>query len=282
MIHVQVDKLWQGLTKEIVALIATYRAEMGDLSVSSKPDQTLLTDADVAVQSLIVQKIKEYDPTASIIAEEGNPVALDKARASDDIWIVDPIDGTAQFVEPNAVEFCSVIALYSGGLPRAALVVAPELGPERTPIVVSAETTQNVMAVNDQMVRSTPRGLTGYASTTRSVGKPAGPIEQRLFTMQYEIKTRTTSQTLDMVRTAFDLRPFSAHARPFDLFHRQQQKIWDGAAGICLALVAGLTITDEDGGELLPLPAELLADPSPVLSSTLVGQPALIDDILRT
>jgi 3'(2'), 5'-bisphosphate nucleotidase len=281
LILVVVDELWQRLTPEVIALIATFRVRLDSLAVSSKADHTLLTEADIAVQNLIIQRIREFDPSSLIIAEEEHHTSHHDGKRSANVWIVDPIDGTAQFVEPEAVEFCSVIALYRDGYPCAALVIAPELGPDRTPVVVSTDDMTKIMSVNGKAAQALPRGLTGHASTTRSRNSPPGPIELQLLARQYKLKTRTTSQTLDMVRTALDLGDFAVDTPTFDLFHRREQKLWDGAAGIVLASVSGLAITDEDGRDLLPLPLELLTDPTPVLPSTLVGEPALVQELAR-
>lgn len=276
----QVEELWRQLSRDVVELIATFRSRLPALSVSAKPDRTLLTDADTAVQDCIIERIRNLDPHSPIIAEEDDNGAHRRAAAgSTYVWIVDPIDGTAQFVEPSAVEFCSVVALYEYGHPSAALVVAPEIGPGRTPIIVSAH--DHRITVNGKRIQTGPRELTGHASTTRSQGRPPSHVERSLTAKGYDLKVRTTSQTLDLVRTAFDLTAFAPDARPFDLFHRRQQKLWDGAAGFCLAQAAGLSISDEDGRPIVPLTRELMTQAEPVLPSSLVGPEALVNALAR-
>jgi 3'(2'), 5'-bisphosphate nucleotidase len=116
---------WQDTAQEIIALVGSYRSELSSLVVSTKSDNTLLTEADLAVQNLIVQRIREFDADSVIIAEEdgvtGNGSRVTGAAG---VWIIDPIDGTSQFVNANAVEFCTAVARYEGGLPVAALIVA--------------------------------------------------------------------------------------------------------------------------------------------------------------
>ena len=274
-----VDELWQELTRELITLVATFRSRLDTLPVTSKPDQTLLTDADLSAQDLIIRKIRQFDGDGRIIAEEDSPIDTRQSETAN-TWIVDPIDGTAQFVKPDAVEFCSVVALFRHGRPVAALIVAPELGPARTPITICASLDEKHVTVNQHRMRAGPRNLSGYASTTRSRNSPPSQIESRLVSRQYKVKTRTTSQTLDMARTAFDLSSFSPHARPFDLFHRREQKLWDGAAGLCLAVTAGLEPTDESGKVLLPLSPHLLGSTPPIITSSVVGQPELLREVL--
>jgi 3'(2'), 5'-bisphosphate nucleotidase len=92
----------------------------------------------------------------------------------------------------------------------------------------------------------------------------------------YRLKTRTTSQTLDMVRTAVNLTSLTDPPLPrFSLFWRQQQKLWDGAAGLALGRASGLRDCDEAGGEL-PLEPQFLSAATPVFPSTVMGQPETV------
>lgn len=269
---------WDGVAQEVLELVATYRAKLNTLTVSAKPDDTLLTDADLAVQDLIIRRIMDADARPCIIAEEDRKDAGELVRSTS-AWIVDPIDGTAQFVKPDAVEYCTAIARYERGRPVAALVVAPEFGADRTPLVVTAFPAERAITVNRRSVSTGNRVQNGRASATRSRGVAPSGVEIALLDRQYEVKTRTTSQTLDLVRTALDLTPFAPSAKPFDLFHRREQKLWDGAAGICLAVTGGLAVVDERGEDLLPFDEVLLGAAPPVLPSTVVGLPALVEEL---
>jgi 3'(2'), 5'-bisphosphate nucleotidase len=146
--------------------------------------------------------------------------------------------------------------------------------------VVDVSIEDNVILVNREPYRPAARELTRRASTTRRPEKPPSAFEKCLVGMDYEVKTAATSQTLDMVRTAIDLTSFVPNARPFDLFHRREQKLWDGAAGICLAKATGLAVADENGERLLPLSPDLLGMNPPVLDSSVIGNPELVGDVL--
>ncbi|WP_433194332.1 inositol monophosphatase family protein [Nocardia sp. CA-107356] len=279
------DNFWQGLADDVLASLTAYRARIGSLDISMKPDDTLLTEADIEVQNLIVQRIRDLDADAYVIAEEDTSDTSAALRSgqtvSGNVWIVDPIDGTAQFVKPDEVDYCSVVAFYKDGQPSSTLIVVPEFGPGRTPVVIYGSIEDNSVTVNGTPVQiQRPRPLSHTASATRSQGDPPSTIEAALAAKGYGIKSRTTSQTLDMVRTALDLSELSPVAEPFDLFHRRDQKLWDAAAGMCLAEIAGLAIHDEHGGDILPLPSEFLALPEPVLTSSLVGNADLIRELL--
>ncbi|MCK2238087.1 inositol monophosphatase family protein [Crossiella sp. S99.2] len=244
-----VGALWDDLQDTLTPLLGSFRARLDDLDVSTKADQTLLSEADLAVQEHIVAKILAADPGAHIVAEEGRQTLESVgSTTSNRTWIIDPIDGTAQFVRPDQVEFCSVVCLLDQRRPVAAFVLAPELGPERSSVRVSVDEAGGPIAVNGRVAAARSATEPLRASVTRSSGVPPRPWEQPLLDAGFELKTRTTSQTLDMVRTCVDI---SSHTEPvltpFALFYRPNQKVWDGAAGMCLAQAGGLRVLDRNG-----------------------------------
>lgn len=96
------------------------------------------------------------------------------------------------------------------------------------------------------------------------------------------MKTRTTSQTLDMVRTALDISALTDLDLPqFRLFAREKQKIWDGLAGLCLGEKSGLTSVDADGNSRLPMDIATASKPEPVFDATIMGDAELISWILE-
>src|SRR5687768_10386360 len=113
-------------------MLAGYRSRRS-LRVEQKPDNTLLSEADVAVQTQIIQCVRAFDPDAFIVAEEGSRSQglLHAVDPGGRVWVIDPIDGTAQFVIGEGREFCSVVCLIEDRKPVAAFVLAPELGPDR-------------------------------------------------------------------------------------------------------------------------------------------------------
>jgi 3'(2'), 5'-bisphosphate nucleotidase len=96
----------------------------------------------------------------------------------------------------------------------------------------------------------------------------------------FTLKVRTTSQTLDMVRTAVDLsRHTDPPMPPFAAFYRERQKVWDGAAGMCLAQHQGLRVCDASGTERVAVDLDL-TDREPTFDSTLVAPPTLAEKIV--
>lgn len=105
--------------------LTTSRFQAVDLRISSKPDRTPVTDADTAVEDAIRAVITEARPGDAIAGEERggfSPEAL-----SGRTWILDPIDGTKNFLRGLPV-WATLIALVSDGVPVVGVVSAPALG----------------------------------------------------------------------------------------------------------------------------------------------------------
>jgi fructose-1,6-bisphosphatase/inositol monophosphatase family enzyme len=271
------DVLLPGLASDLETALLGYRHRLNEIDVTTKADHTLLTEADLAVEKLIIDRIHTFDPAARIIAEESGNDAWRPTSGSltDRIWVIDPIDGTAEFVRPERVEYCSVVCVVERGDPLEALIVAPELGTDRTPIVVVASLVTGTVTINGVDAIANGRGGR-EASVTRSSGTVPRPFEPVMIDSGYTLKTRTTSQTLDMLRTALDISGEAAGSPRFDLFYRPRQKIWDGLAGLCVGAVVGADSRDLTGKPRTPVPSDILAQPEPTFDSTVLGQPEAV------
>src|ERR1700686_3215507 len=97
----------------------------GDFHVWRKPDASALTEADLAANALIVEALRAVDPETPVISEEGR-WSIDRG-VPDRFWLVDPLDGTREFVAGNG-EYTVNIALVEGGQPTLGVVPVPAHG----------------------------------------------------------------------------------------------------------------------------------------------------------
>ena len=105
-----------------VQSMARYRAT--DLRVETKPDLTPVTEADQAVERLLRDALEAQRPDDLIVGEEfGGDAALTPVRR----WIVDPIDGTKNYVRGVPV-WATLIALVDADGAAVGVVSAPALG----------------------------------------------------------------------------------------------------------------------------------------------------------
>jgi histidinol-phosphatase len=100
--------------------MARFRAD--DLVVDRKPDRTPVTDADTAVEDAIRFVLASARPDDAVLGEEGGG-SLGPGRT----WVVDPIDGTKNFLRGVPV-WATLIALEEAGSVRLGVVSAPALG----------------------------------------------------------------------------------------------------------------------------------------------------------
>ena len=103
-------------------LVALDRFRAVDLVVTTKPDRTPVTDADQAVERGIRATIEAARPHDSILGEEYGSVGEGSRQ-----WIIDPIDGTANFLRGVPI-WGTLIALAIDGVPVVGVVSAPALG----------------------------------------------------------------------------------------------------------------------------------------------------------
>jgi 3'(2'), 5'-bisphosphate nucleotidase len=106
------------------AIMAVYA---GDFVVERKADRSPLTEADLAAHRLIVGALAALTPELPVLSEESAHVAWSERREWRRYWLVDPLDGTREFVKRNG-EFTVNIALVERGAPVLGVVHAPARG----------------------------------------------------------------------------------------------------------------------------------------------------------
>ena len=97
-----------------------------DIDITYKDDNSPLTLADKASNDIIEKALKELTPTIPILSEEGKNIDYSNRQQWNMFWLVDPLDGTKEFIKKNG-EFTVNIALISDGEPILGVVYAPVL-----------------------------------------------------------------------------------------------------------------------------------------------------------
>src|SRR5262249_33917014 len=102
--------------------ITLERAGAADLRVDRKPDRTPVTDADLAVEDAIRLVLRRERPGDAVLGEERGG----GSAGSDRCWLLDPIDGTKNFLR-GVPAWATLIALVSRGGPVVGVISAPAL-----------------------------------------------------------------------------------------------------------------------------------------------------------
>jgi 3'(2'), 5'-bisphosphate nucleotidase len=97
-----------------------------DTNVTFKTDASPLTAADTASHELLVKSLQSLLPHVAVISEESDGLTNCSTQLSKSFWLVDPLDGTKEFVKRTS-EFTVNVALVDGGSPILGVVHAPAL-----------------------------------------------------------------------------------------------------------------------------------------------------------
>jgi len=108
------------------AILAVYHAAM-PMAVEQKSDASPLTEADRRSHDVIIAALTALTPSIPIVSEEDAGVEDMAALQRGDYWLIDPLDGTKEFIKRTG-EFTVNIALVRDGRPIRGVVYAPVLG----------------------------------------------------------------------------------------------------------------------------------------------------------
>jgi myo-inositol-1(or 4)-monophosphatase len=206
------------------------------LQVSHKGDIDLVTEADLAAESLIVERIRSYHPRHAILTEESGHVLEAGGADAAHKWIIDPLDGTTNYAHGYPV-FCVSIALEHDG--RVVLGVVYD--PTRDELFAAERgegATLNGRSIRVSETDELNRALvcTGFPYDVRERGDFARHFRQ--FIMRAQSVRRDGAAALDLACVA---------SGRFEGFYEEGLRPWDVAAGVLLVEEAGGRVTHYDG-----------------------------------
>ena len=208
------------------------------LQVSNKGDIDLVTEADLASEKLIIERIKSHYPRHAILAEESGASEF-VAGTGEWKWIIDPLDGTTNYAHGYPC-FCVSIGLEHAGT----LEIAAIYDPMRDEMF-AAERGQGAtlngrrMRVSEVDDLNSAMLCTGFPYNVRE--RPNFERDFANFTMEAQAVRRDGSAAIDLAYVA---------CGRFDGFWEDGLNAWDVAAGVLLIEEAGGMVTNFEGGKL--------------------------------
>jgi 3'(2'), 5'-bisphosphate nucleotidase len=115
-----------GLAREAGQATLTYYDGTADASVREKGDRSPVTLADEVAHGILVDGLRRLDPATPVVSEEAEAASFETRRGWRRFWLVDPLDGTKEFIKRRA-EFTVNVALIENGEPVFGVVLAPAL-----------------------------------------------------------------------------------------------------------------------------------------------------------
>ncbi len=208
------------------------------LAITNKSDDSPVTQADIASHQIITPGLIELFPTIPVISEEGSEEQNRQTLQSDSFWLVDPLDGTKEFIAHND-EFVICAGLIQKGVPVFGIVIVPATG-----MLYYGGPTTGSFAIQPG---GAPTRIHTSAAPTHVV--MAGRSHRNEATDAYLAEHFSEHQrhTVGSLLKFIEIAKGNADAFP-RLDHGM--KLWDVAAGHAILAGAGGTVTQLDGQPL--------------------------------
>ena len=216
------------------------------LEAASKADASPVTAADLAAHAVIARGLKALTPDVPLLSEE-DPPAWEVRQHWQRYWLVDPLDGTKEFLKRNG-EFTVNIALIENGKPVLGVVYAPV-----TKVMYSAaegKAWKEECGVRNPIHIRDARPPLVVVSRSHDNNAELKEYLQQLG----EHQTTTVGSSLKFCLVA------EGQAQLYPRFG--PTSIWDTAAGHAVAVAAGAHVHDWQGRTLDYTPRESLLNPS--------------------
>lgn len=211
----------------------------GNLEISIKGDQSPVTIADQQAEKIILKSLKHVAPEIPVIAEESVSAGI-VPDTKDVFWLVDPLDGTKEFISGGS-DFTVNIALIENGIPTFAIIYVPVTGKLYTALNQDTAILQNV--TNDEIstvenlikTRDIPQdGMTAVASKSH--------LDEQT---EAFLKDNNIEKT---VSVGSSLKFCIVATGDADIYPRFGPTMeWDIAAGHAILSAAGGSVTNPDG-----------------------------------
>ena len=237
------------------AIIVRALPHLTDIEVKEKHSNDYVTDIDLKAEQAVVEIINAAYPTDSFLTEEQGEIWHEDR---DTVWVIDPIDGTLNFIH-GFPHFCVSIAKKVQGKVEQAVIFNPV-----TQDLFTATRGEGA-SLNDRRIRVAKRTNLHGALVANSLPRSSGgeallqKINEKLVPEIGAVR-RTGSSALDLAFVA------AGYLDAFVCDHFQE---WDVAAGMLLVREAGGMVVDLKGSDAVMEQGQLLASNPKLLKSLL-------------
>ncbi|MFL2564082.1 MAG: 3'(2'),5'-bisphosphate nucleotidase CysQ [Flavobacteriales bacterium] len=222
-------------------ILTIYKSD--DFEIESKEDNSPLTKADKAAHNIISSILQESK--IPILSEEGKSIPYETRKYWNKLWIVDPIDGTKEFIKRNG-EFTVNIALIENNKPVIGVILAPASGvlyfSEKNMGAFKSTTNLDYFNPENLLVEALPLPLnhenkvyTVVASRSH-LSKETEAYVENLRTKHGEVKFISIGSSLKLCMVA------EGKANCYPRFAPTME--WDTAAGQAICEAAGFQVLD--------------------------------------
>lgn len=225
------------------SIMDIYTSPDTDLNIELKEDNSPLTRADKAANDLIVNALSSTP--FPILSEEGKTIPYEERAKWETLWIVDPLDGTKEFIKRNG-EFTVNIALVNDHKPVLGVIFIPV----RKELYFSAESIGAFKLVGidysnqpsmDEMIKNAVRLPLSYGH--QGIVVVSSRSHQTDETLAYIDNLRKKGQPVTRISSGSSLKICLVAEGSADVYPRFAPTMeWDTAAGHAIAKAAGCEI----------------------------------------
>ena len=225
------------------------RSRTGDraaLDVREKQPSDFVSEVDTGAESRIREVLDRMVPGALVVGEELSPTA---SMTGDTVFVVDPLDGTTNFLHGFPAYAVSIGAMMAGEVVAGVVLDIPH--GELFTATAGGGAFRDGQAMHVSPVRTPSRALVGTGFPFKNLEFLAAYVQQ------FERITRARSGVRRAGSAALDLA--SVACGRFDAFWELRLAPWDIAAGLLLVREAGGRVTDLEGRDIMPATGPVVA-----------------------
>lgn len=245
------------ITKEVSSFMQKEQRKIVEKKVETKEINSLVSYVDKTAELMIVDRLSKLLPQAGFITEENT---VEQQKESDFVWIVDPLDGTTNYIHQLPFYSISIALMHENKL---VLGVIYDCGlDDHYSATSGCGALLNGQPIHVRQEPGLERSLLATGFPYKDYGRLESFMKMLHLTFHHTRGVRRLgSAALDLAYTA---------AGRFDVFFEYGLNAWDVAAGIVLVKEAGGRVTDFSGGDNFVFGGEIVA-----------GQPLVFDEFLE-
>lgn len=221
------------------AILEVYHRRQG-YAVSTKSDHSPVTDADYAAHRILAPALAALLPDAPVLSEESDIPGYSERRKWQRYWLVDPLDGTKEFISGNG-EFTVNVALITDDHPVLGVVHVPVTSTTYSGLRgfgASKRVNNQRQAISARPLRSEQHQPVTLALSRRHQGEALAPLLKQLEEEFGPLETQAVGSSLKFCMVA---------EGKADLYPRLgPTSEWDTAAAQAIVEAAGGLVVDRD------------------------------------
>lgn len=234
------------------AILAIYAQ---DFEVELKGDNSPLTEADRAANAVLMAFLSSHHPDIPVISEETKAASYSERSQWKQFWLVDPLDGTKEFIKKNG-EFTVNVALIREGVPILGVVYRPTTG-----VLYLGAVGEGAWRVESDgsAAKLAPQPHYRDLSRIRVVASRSHLTPE---TLQFVENLQTAGKEVEFLSAGSSLKICLVAEGKADVYPRFGPTMeWDTAAAHAVALAAGRQVNQAATGDPLVYNKENLLNP---------------------